>query len=110
MQNDLWTKSFSRGHGKIREAITNGIFDIPRDRMKPEINFVRHFEAVIPSISDWLDSWPNCLPGDGLISFTDGSRTSNGTGAGVFVWNREERDRTTLAVSLVFCKRKPMRR
>jgi len=52
--------------------------------MKPEISFMRHFENILPDRSDWLEGWPNCLGEDALLSFTDGSKTSSGTGAGVF--------------------------
>jgi len=52
-----------------------------RNRMKPEISFVRHFEAILLDRSDWLEGWPNCLEKDALLSFTDGSKASSGTGA-----------------------------
>lgn len=47
--------------------------------MKPEVNFVRRSDAILPSRPEWLEGWPNCLPNDGLM---DGSKTSEGTGAG----------------------------
>lgn len=84
-QNQLWVKNFKVGHGKIREVVTDQVFDMPRDRMIPKTNFVMNFETILPERSDWLVSWPKCLPVDGLVSFTDGSKTSVGTGAGIFI-------------------------
>jgi len=58
---------------------------MPRDRMVPEISFVKNFETVFPGREDWLEGWPNCLHEDGFVSFTDGSKSSEGTGAGVYI-------------------------
>ena len=83
--NGLWMKNFKVGHGKIRDWITDPIFDMPRDRMIPETNFEKNFETILPSREEWLDGWPTCLPEDGLVCFTDGSKTPVGTGAGIFI-------------------------
>jgi len=83
-QNGLWTPNFTSGHGKIKDVITDEVFAMPRDRMRPETDFVRRFEAVIPSRSEWLEGWPSRVSSEGIVSFTDGSETSGGAGAGVF--------------------------
>lgn len=57
-QNDLCTRHFETNHGSIRKVIANPIFDMPRDRMITNMDFVRHYEAILPSRSEWLD----CLP------------------------------------------------
>lgn len=65
--------------------ITDPIFRMPRDWMKPKINFTRHFEAVRPDREDWLNGWPINLSAERLVGFTDGSKTSEGTEAGVHI-------------------------
>ena len=91
-QNGLWTRGFTTGHGKIRGLIQDPILDMPRDRIKPEINFERQFDCVLTSRDAWLDSWPNSLPAEGKMGFSDGSKTSLGTGAGVFTLEPEGKE------------------
>lgn len=83
-QNGLWTPNFRTGHGRIVDLVSNPIFSLPRDRMMPELNFVRHFEATLPERQDWLNGWPVSLPRDERVIFTDGSKTIEGSGAGVY--------------------------
>lgn len=90
VQNGLWTPNFGTGHGKIGSLISDPIFSMPRDRMTPEVSFERRFDVVIPSRLDWLNGWPTGLPDDGWVRFTDGSKTKNGTGAGVHAEEVEE--------------------
>lgn len=84
MQNGLWTPNFGTGHGKILNLTSNPIFNMPRDRMKPELNFQMNFETILPDRQDWLDNWPVNLPKSEITIFTDGSKTTEGSGAGVY--------------------------
>lgn len=83
-QYDLWLKNFAIGHGKIRDLITDSIFDMPRDKLMPEINFLRNFEANVPERTEWSNE-PSDILGEGCVGFTDGSKMSDGTGAGVHI-------------------------
>lgn len=51
--------------------------------MEADISFVRHLEAMLPGRSEWVEGWPRCLPGYGLVGFTGGSKSSLGTKVGV---------------------------
>ena len=81
----MWLQNFNAGHGRISNLIADPVFDMPRDRLIPEINFTRHFEAVWFDRTDWLNGWPSGLPVEGYIGFTDGSKMSEGTGTGVYI-------------------------
>lgn len=89
-QNGLWASNFQSGHGMITGLISDPIFNMPRDRMKPELNFAKNFEVFFPERQDWLDGWPTYLPKDRLVRFTDGSKTTEGSGAGVYAPGTEE--------------------
>ena len=65
--------------------IPSPVFDMPRDILTPEVNFTRHFGVIRIDRTDWLDGWPSKLPVEGCIGFTDGSKTSEGTGTGVYI-------------------------
>ena len=81
-QNRLWTPNFNAGHGKIWKLISNPVFEMPRDRITPKIDFTRRFTAEFPSRQEWQNGWPDVVRGK--VRFTDGSKTSEGSGAGVF--------------------------
>lgn len=83
-QHGLWTPNFQTGHGKIKSLLTDPIFEMPRDKMIPKMNFTRNFEAIFPDRSEWLNGWPSTLPESKWIRFTDGSKTEGGTGAGMY--------------------------
>ena len=89
-QCDLWTSDFQNGHCRIRNVISNHIFEMPRDRITPRLEFERNFDAIFPSRQEWMRGWPTCLPIGGCIRFTDGSKTNEGTGAGVYVPEEED--------------------
>ena len=74
---------FETGHGRVSRLIADPVFDMPRDRLTPEVTFTRHFRVIRIDMTDWLDGWPSRLPLEGYIGFTDGSKTSVGTGTGV---------------------------
>lgn len=88
-QNGLWTPNFRSGHGKILNLISDPIFAMPRDRIKPELNFVMNFRTIIPERQAWLNGWPDGLPDSQLMMFTDGSKTAEGSGSGVFTLETE---------------------
>lgn len=72
------------GHGEIGIVISNPIFDMPRDRMTPKLEFERNFDAIFPSRHEWQNDWPSVLPAGGCVRFTDVSKTVEGIGTGVF--------------------------
>src|ERR1700704_4424347 len=72
VQSGMWTPYFRAGHGKIGRIVSDPIFDMPRDRTTPVIDFTRRFDAVFPSREDWLSNWPTDLPSDCLVRFPDG--------------------------------------
>ena len=84
-QNGMWFPNFSGGHAKIRSLIADPIFDMPRDRLTPEIDFSRRFKVVLNQRTDWLNGGLTEMFGDGLVGFTDGSKMSEGTGAGIHI-------------------------
>lgn len=83
-QNSLWMRNFDSGHGAIKRLISDRVFDMPRDRLVQEISFVKHYQVVIPERAEWLQGWPEGLPLDGRVGFTDGSKIGEATGAGVY--------------------------
>jgi len=83
-QNGIWNPYFKVGHGKIINIISNPVFDMPRDWMTPVTDFTRRFDAKIPTKEDWSEGWPRNLNGNSVIKFTDGSKTLDGAGAGVY--------------------------
>jgi ribonuclease HI len=82
-QNGIWSKNFWTGHGRIRNLISNPIFDMPRDRLQTEIDFLRRYEVILPERSEWSNGLSEQLSGEGCVGFTDGSKMSEGTGAGI---------------------------
>ncbi|XP_037034255.1 retinol dehydrogenase 12-like [Bradysia coprophila] len=83
VQNGLWTSNFRAGHGKICGVVESPVFGMPRDRMTPVIDFTKRFDATFLGRADWLNGWPTGLSRGSKVRFTDGSKTPNGTGAGV---------------------------
>ena len=84
VQNGLWTSNFQAGHGKIRGVVDSPVFGMPRDRMTPVTDFTKRFDATFLGRVDWLNGWPTGLSRGSKVRFTDGSKTPNGTGAGVY--------------------------
>ena len=82
--NGLWTPNFETGHGRIRNLISDPILDMPRDRMIPEICFRKNFNTVIMSRTELLSNVPNTLTDAQHRCFTDGSKTREGAGAGIY--------------------------
>lgn len=72
-QNGLWAPNFRSGHGRISDLITDPIFAMPRDRIKPELSFVMNFQAIFPERQAWQNGLPEGLPDSEIIIFTDGS-------------------------------------
>jgi len=56
--------------------------DMPEDNMQACFCFERNFEARLPKRSDWESGTPP-MEAD-VIVYTDGSKTSEGTGAGIY--------------------------
>ncbi len=78
------TPNFQAGHGRIFRVISDPIFDMPRDKTLPVIDFARNFDVEFPSREDWLNGWPITSPENCKVRFTDGSKTSDATGAGIY--------------------------
>lgn len=63
------------------ELFTDQIFDMLRDKQKPETDFSSHFEISLPDRFEWSNGLPGLLGGERHVGFTDGSKMSEGTGA-----------------------------
>ena len=83
VQNGMWSPNFERSHGKIRKKIENEVFEMPRDRLRPETGFTKLFETTLVSRAEWQDGWPVRLPKGDHVCFTDGSKMSESSGAGI---------------------------
>jgi ribonuclease HI len=71
------------GSSKAFEDLPNGsIFYARPDGMPLKYDFDKPFSVVVPDRSQWETG--QALPSQGLLWFTDGSKTSTGTGAGVY--------------------------
>ena len=53
--------------------------------MTPMVNFTRLFDAIWVNREGWLNGWPIELPMSSKVVFTDGSKTPEGTGDGVYI-------------------------
>ena len=83
VQNGMWSPNFERSHGKIRKKIENEVFEMPRDRLRPETGFTKLFETTLVSRAEWQDGWPARLAWGDHVCFTDGSKMSESSGAGI---------------------------
>jgi hypothetical protein len=84
--NELWRpKSLRCGHTSIaRDMIKEPVLHMGTDKMIPTYAFHEPFTVKLPSRSEWDRGFVPIQQG-GLIWYTDGSKTSEGTGAGVYV-------------------------
>jgi len=72
------------GHTQI-SAYLSRLIPLSRmrcDKILPQYYFDRNFEVYIPSRQEWQHN--NILLNDDVVCFTDGSRTTNQSGASVF--------------------------
>ncbi len=76
-----WRDS-SRGHAGITAVVQKGELDMISDNMAKRYSFSRSFQVVIPDRLEWQEGEGSLCSSD-LLWFTDGSKTGEGTGAGV---------------------------
>ncbi|XP_055850655.1 uncharacterized protein LOC129915201 [Episyrphus balteatus] len=74
---------------KERDSISNttvkNLLDIPRDCMIKKYNFEKNFQTQFSSKAKWVSESTNYTFNANAIKwYTDGSRTADGTGAGIF--------------------------
>lgn len=82
--NNWVDKNNHIGHTRIvgRSILHNPIFEMGTDTLPIQYSFFKPF-TLICDRSMWMQGEPD-LPMNGLIWYTDGSKTANGTGAGIY--------------------------
>lgn len=79
----LWHGDQGHGHTKITSVITgDGALDMVSDHMIKRYSFSRSFSTEIPSREEWKGGGSKYTSTD-VVWFTDGSKTAEGTGAGI---------------------------
>lgn len=86
-QTGHW-RHLQRGHSRISTVIVEEKMLMPSDYMVPEVDFNRPFHSVIPSREGWTEERLGIESGD-TVWYTDGSKTTCGTGAGIYRCNPE---------------------
>lgn len=74
------------GHTRVlsNTAETHVTLSMRSDRKVPSFSFNTPYTTVLPSREDWNTRGHGLLTPKGLVWFTDGSRTRDGSGAGVY--------------------------
>jgi hypothetical protein len=87
MCNQQWRpKSTNYGHAKrSRDMEQEPILLMGTDRMTPRYVFHKPFKIHLSSRHEWQNGF-NPYNKGGLVWYTDGSKTNEGTGAGVYRW------------------------
>ena len=81
-QSGCW-KQKACGHSKITKTISNWQLLAPSDHMIPVYDFSKNFETSISSREEWKGKKTTTRNKD-LVWYTDGSKMSSGTGAGIY--------------------------
>ena len=77
-------KWFMKGHCELRKEMgKNVLVEMPSDMMTPHFNFKKPFKIRIPTREDWETRSSQLVNGD-IIWYTDGSKTPDGVGSGVY--------------------------
>lgn len=73
------------GHASIWNSMLDECpdFEAPIDKTIPHFRFDRKFEVLIPSREEWSNSTVHCS-NNGTTWFTDGSKSSTSSGAGIY--------------------------
>ena len=78
------------GHSAVlRRLRGNSCLLMSSDHMTPRYSFEKTYGITLPTREDWQhqELWLDANKPGGLVWFTDGSKTSVGTGAGIFGWS-----------------------
>jgi hypothetical protein len=78
--NNGW-RNLEYGHSRITNVITNPVLEMGSNYMLPKHSFQKPFDIQI-DWEDWCHKEEQCLS-KGFIWYTDGSKTDNGSGAGI---------------------------
>jgi ribonuclease HI len=74
-----WRPGPVDGHSRITSVVTNSLFDMSSDLMLPKINTEKPFETQL----NWGEVNRTHSRENSITWYTDGSKTVNGTGAGI---------------------------
>ena len=93
----MWdSSSCDYGHQKFgRDMILDTILEMGTDKMIPTLCFNKPVTVSITERGEWTEG-TQPIPKDGLVWFTDGSKTNDGTGAGAYCRNTGEKFWTSL--------------
>ncbi len=83
LQSGNTWKGTSHGHARITQMLEDCVLDMFSDQMKVCYSFSKPFKVIIPDRQEWLSSERPIPPGE-LEWYTDGSKSEEGTGAGIW--------------------------
>ena len=81
-----WTgRQQTRGHTRVWwETIRSESLLIRRDAIPAVTTFYKRYRVILPDREQWLEPNTHLLKPEGLVWFTDGSVTAEGSGAGIY--------------------------
>jgi ribonuclease HI len=85
---DWWKVPGSQyGHGEIRERLVTRSESArwPTDFLIRQFDFSGDFKVAIPTREDWRTRYGELVPDSSVCCYTDGSKTEQGTGSGIFI-------------------------